>query len=416
MITVLDQVDDQNHRELYTFARVYPMPAYVKQASTEQTCRPNKLPSSAYADAGNCKFPCHTKAACYLSNVFFLNKRADIIPKIARWIENRLQMFNEHWGIESDVQTLQAKHAAMHSDGLDQLPDSAFAIVWGDDSGCKVRRYPLRNSLEVKTAATWLQSYCDQMRFIARNAIATKILDKAAEFGAAFGEELDDFLQKQAGRGVYDPAEAAEMIRNRVRATEPTPKIAERLEKLASALESNPVLAEDPTTTVALCDTIDQYDRSCHLPGKYSAAMPRPEDVLFKGTLKVAAAFVKNACGTVTGAIYDRGQFEKLSISAVRSVLGTEITNAVTSGIRIDPEKMAEIAATLPRPDAQILDRLMAEIGEPPIRKEAMAGGMAVAEREKLASAYRLFNNLPPSEFETTCLEPTGIGGSRVVN
>lgn len=416
MIAVLDQVDDQNHRELFTYSHVYPMPDYVKQASTKQTCQPARLPSSAYANPVARKFPCHTKAACYLANVFFLNKRADMHSKIARWTEERLLMFNRHWGIEGDVQTLQAKHAAMHSDGMDRLPDSAFAIVWGDDSGHKVRRYPLRNSLEVKTAAVWLQSYRDQMRFTDRNAIATKILDKAAEFGAAFEEELDDFLQKQAGRGVYDPAEAAEMIRNRIRATGPAPEVAKRLEKLAGELETNPMLAEDPTTTVALCDTIDQYDRSCRLPGKYSAAIPRPEDVLFKGTLKVAAAFVKNACATVTGAIYDRGQFKKLSVSAVRSVLGNEIAAAVTSGIRVDPEKMAEVVPTLPHPDAEILDRLMAEVGQPPIRKEAMADGVAVEERERLASAYRMFNNLPSIQGNTVSQEPTGVIGSHVVN
>lgn len=414
MPIVLDQVDDRNHQDLHQFSRVYSLPEYVKQASTSQTCEVQPdLPSTAFADMSRRKFPCHTKAACYISTMFFLEKRGGLHPNTVAQVAQRLQKFANHWGIQKDVSDLMVKHSQHHTTSLDSLPDSSFALVWAGDDGSKERRYPLRNSMEVKVAATWFDQYRDRFIFADRQRMAEKILEKAAEFGAGLSEDLDDMLEKQAGHGVYDPVEAAQMIRDRSKIITASAEVKEGFVKLAQQVETNPLLAEDLTTTANLAATIDQLDRTFGLVGKYSAKIPRPEDVLFKGTLKTARAWVKNACVTLTGAIYEKSQFAKLSVAHIHDLLGDDIARAVTSGIRVDPEKMAEVASTLPLGDAVVLDRIMASIGQAPAPKSAAARGMTTEERQKQAQQYQRLQGLPdPRDLE----QPTGVTGSRVVN
>jgi len=415
MATILDQVDDQSHCDFHMFAKLYPLPEYVKTADTEQVCNPQGLPSNAYGDVRTRKFPCHTKAATLVSCLFFIEKCAEIHPKIAGWIGKRLDMYADHWGIRPDVVALKEKHASLHADSTAGLPDSAFAWVMAG-GGQKERRYPLRNTMEVKAAAHWLGQYRDQLYYADRQRIAQKILDKAAQFGAGVGEDLEDMLEKIAGRGVYDPGKVAQMLRDRVKVGHKVkPAVAEGMLKLASEIETNPMLAEDLPSSIQLCTTVDQFDREHGVVGKYAKAIPRPEDVIFGGTLKAAEDFVKNACCMVTGSIYDRDQFGSLSPTAVREVLGSEIAQAVTTGLRIDPEKMAEVASTLPVPDAQTLDRLMLEAGQPPFRKDATARGVTEDDAEKLAKTYAFLQKLPPPRDGVTTAEPTGVTGSRLI-
>jgi len=406
----LDPTGDTNFVDLHLYSRLYEFPAYVKQASPQETLTPRELVNTAYADPRKRQFPCHTKAACWLSTLFFLEKRAGLNAKNATFVRKGLEQFARYHGIEADVRSLLAKHNELHKQADADLPDSAFAIVWVDEAGGKDRRYPLRNSLEVKAAADWFAEHRDHFIFADRQRIAEKILEKAAAFGVGFPPELDTLLEKQAGRGVYDPGEAATMLRNRAKLAKVPKEASERLVKLAEALEGNAMLAEDPSTTSVLAATVDQFDRTFGV--KYSQSFPRPEDVLFKGVLKHAAEHVKFACGTLTGAVYDNRQFAKLSVDQVRDALGSDVARAVTTGLRIDPEKMAEVAPTLPLPDAQRLDRIMSSVGQAPTRHKAGAVGLQAEDRKKLAAEYRFANALPEVD---SLPQPTGVGGSRLI-
>jgi hypothetical protein len=373
------------------------VPEYVKQASQEVLDSDSSIPTTAFADVARRRFPCPTKAATYISWMYFLEKKSEMSVKSAELIESRLHNFAHRWGIANDVMVLQQKHAAATKGVMGDLPDSTFAIVWADDRGRKDRYLPLRNATEVKVAASWFNEHRDEFRFDDRQTIANKILDKAAAFGAGLGESLDDMLEKQAGRGVYVPTEVAEMLENRVRAVQRCPEVVkDRMQKLASQVSSNPVLAIDPATSANLCRTVDTFDRSFGLVGKYSNLVPRPEDVIFKGTLKVAGQFVKNACTLITGSIYEKEQFEKLSLSEVRGLLGDEIVDHVADGLEVDPEKMAEVASTLPRPDAQKLEILMSDVGETPVIKQATAAGMSQADQAGLAEVQGFLDGLSP--------------------
>jgi hypothetical protein len=281
-MTVLDLTSDDSRQVFHRLTTLYPPPLYVKQAAHTSLEPPETLPTTAFADVVNKQYPCHTKAATYISWMYFLEARPELPEKAAGLIESRLTNYAERWGIAGDVALHKEKRATAHRDNLDVLPDSSFAIVWVSAAGDKERRLPLRNPGEAKVAAAWFAEHRDSFKWDDRQVIANKILDKAAALGAGLGEDLDDLLEKQAGRGVFVPSRVATMIQNRVRAVDRLPEaVRERMLKMAEDLVSNPILAIDPTTSANLARTIDVFDRNYHLVGKYSALLPRPEDVIF---------------------------------------------------------------------------------------------------------------------------------------
>lgn len=395
--TILDQTGDSSRERFFRMSRLYPLPDYVKQASSSLMEPDPTLPTTAFADIVSKQFPCNTKAATFLSWLYFLDGKPELNKAASTLIENRLTRFAEHWGISKDVQELREKHARAQCSSLNALPDSAFAIVWSDADGGKARHLPMRNGLEVKAAAAWFKENRDTFKWDDRQTIARKILDKANEKAAALDPATDEILERTAGLGLYVPSKAAEMIRHRVRAAQRvTPEVKEGMLKLADSLQSNPILAIDPATSSSLARTIDQFDREHHLAGKYSALVPRPEDIFFETTLKSAGTFVKDACTLVTGVVFEKAQFSKLAISEVRALLGDEIADAVADGIEVDVEKMADVAETLPRPDAQRLEALLSDVGEIPRHKNAQAVGASAEAQAGYAEIQDFLDSVQP--------------------
>lgn len=392
-----DQVSDLHHRELALFSRLYAFPAYVKQASIDETCSPQGLPSTAYADARDRKLPVHTKAATFLSWLFFLEKRSEIHPVLRDYIEGRLTKQAEYWGIQGDVQSLREKHAALNNDVTGELPDSSFAIVWAGSNGTKERHYPLRNTMEVKLACEALANHRDMFRFIDRQVIAQKVMAKAAEFGTRLSDDEQEMLQKIAGQGLYDPKQCAAQILHRVKLARRDigADLAQGMEKSAMEVANNPMIAMDPAACTSLCEMLDTFDRMSGLNTKYAEGLPRPEDVVFAASLTTAADFVKSACELVTGTVFTKEQFSKLALADVRDVLGSDIADAVSLGIKVDPEKMAEVASTFDRGLAQTLENLMSEAGQMPVLQHSKSASFSASELADLATVNRFVQGLP---------------------
>ena len=70
-----------------------------------------------------------------------------------------------------------------------------------------------------------------------------------------------------------------------------------------------------------------------------------------------------------SGGVYPLGAIYQVSLSKVAAVLGTEFSEAVRSddGFSIDAVKFAEIAPTLPRDDAALLERVLNEAMAEPV-------------------------------------------------
>ena len=360
----IDHIADNNGVELYRLSLVHSLPEFVKKASPESVYDVKGVASSNYADVINRQFPCHTPQSTWLSAAFFFDKKAEFNPKDQRRIEDRIEKFAAHWGIRKDINAVRVRASDLEKAASDDLPDSSYAWVWVDENGFKDRRLPLRNAIEVKTASDWLHQYRDSFTFADRNRMATKILEKVAEFGVAVGDKLD-FLEKQAGRGVCNPKEVHAMIQDRIKLANDE-KHKHILNSLSDAVLNTPKMALTGNQLVKLANVIDTTDRALGLTKGYGNMLQRPEDVIFKVTFTKTAAELNDHVSTTSGRMYNKGDFSKVALDDLKSLFGDEFADRVRTGMEVDAEKLAEEIATLPRPDAEMFDSLMSEAGIKP--------------------------------------------------
>jgi len=359
--SVIDAASDTNREELARMVKLYEFPDFVKSANLDFTMNPADIAINTYADPVRQKFACHTAAATWLSALYFHEKKAEYHPKDRKRVEDRIESYVNYWRIKPAYDVLVKRSSELVSQ---ELPDSSYAYVWVDDKGNRERYLPLNSTMNIKAASEWLQKYQDRLPFSDRNTIAKKILEKAAGTGTDLGELLD-YTEKQAGLGIPDPAEVISMIHQRAQlATKATHK--EEILKLASAVESQSKVALQPTELVKLAETIDIIDQALNLKGKYTDSIRRPEDVIFKVTFTKAASEQAELCTLQTGNVYNKDQLSKLAKEDVESLFGTDFANEVCVGLDVDPVKMAEVAHTLPTPDAELLEHLLAEAGQNP--------------------------------------------------
>lgn len=359
----LDQTQDITERETHRLTTLFAPPDFVKNAAHDRTHATPNLPRHVYADQFNKLYPCHTAAATWLSSLFFADKRANFDVKTAAAIRERLLSSAKYFGISGLITELETKVAAAADTNLATLPDAAFAIVWSGENGTKDRHWPLRNASEVKFAAAHFEKYRDEFVFADRQRVSERILEKAAEFSTDIGDQLQ-VLSTSAGQGACAAGVVADMLQARAQLVARSNGAASaELTKLAYAVRQNPEYAREQTTRLKIAEVVDAFDRDNKLQRLYDAGgLPRPEEVLFAVTEKVAREFLEENVETITGNVYALTDLEKLAVADLRSWMGDEFVDAVTAGgVYVDRDKMAAIVPTLDRGMAATLDRMLQE-------------------------------------------------------
>ena len=372
--SIFDHTQDLTGTEKHRLTQICPAPDFVKSASHDQLCGdPEKLEPHLYANATDRVYPCHSKAATWMSALFFGDKRDQLPQTKAAQAEQRILKAASYWGIQPLVQEAWDKVAAAKQAGVHNLTDDDFALVWEND-GRKERHYPLRNAAEVKHASAWFGENHSQFGFADKHMMATRILEKAASYNT--GVENAELLQRCSGRG-YCPKDdaAAAWDKRAALVANVNPDYAQQASKMAASIRSSDMEIHEQGRRVKMASLMDQYDRVTGLRRLYSAdgGLERPEDVLFKVTEKVARDFISEHVQTINGAIYEKAALSQLDISQIQKWMGDDIADAC-GGVLLDTEKLAELLPTLPRPDADAFER-MAEAANVPVSfKEKSAG------------------------------------------
>lgn len=406
MPSMMDHIADVSKNggvELVRLSKLYPFPDFVKTASQESSLSvPPGTPVSACADPGNKQFWCHTKAACWLSHLFYQEKKAEFHPKNRAQIEKRLDSYAAFHGIKAACDRIKARWAELHKTAEAQLPDSVYAYVWTGENGVKDRHLPLRTRMEVKAAAEYVHTYRDNFPLSVRRTMCQKILEKAASMGASVGGHTE-FLERQVGRGVCDPADIVEMIEKRAMLVPPSAGVTydedgkpqeglrKHFQKMAASVKATPRVFLQPETLIKMAETLDQLDRSLGLTARYGKDLERPEDVIFKSTFGKVASDLAQHVATTSGKLYEKAALTKIALADVEELFGTDFADRIKTPLgAIDAEKMAEEVSTLPRPDAQLLDGLLSDHGITPIMHKAAASkqGFSNAQMEQIAASY----------------------------
>jgi hypothetical protein len=391
--TLFDHAHDPQGREWHRLSKLYSAPAFVtaylageSEKTAETILQPSRPPVNVYGDPVRRLFPCKTAAETWLSSLFFTEKRSEYTTKEASWVDERLAKSASHFGIKAHCDAIRVRHTELYKDASDQLPDSQFAYVWVDEAtGAKTRRMPLRNVNEVKAAADWFLQYRDSFAFNDRHVVADKILKRATDLGTDL-EDAYEPLEQHACRGMSTGKHVAAAIRTRARLAKES-ATRERLTKLADATENLPSLAVNRDMQFKIAQVLDEVDKAIGLSGRYTENILRPEEACFGVTITKVAEWRDSHCATTTGSIYAMKDFERVPLDDLHAVFGDDIVDAVRSGLHVDPEKMAEVAATLPQPDAHLFDQLLRDSGIFPVIKQAAYRpvGFSTEQLKKLA-------------------------------
>ena len=281
------------------------MPEFVKSASSsELTGSGSNLPSSAYGDPRTLKFPCHTSASTFMSMAYFLDQEKSF-GKVASVIKDRITKAADFFGIRSEVNELVEKHASMQKHSEEDLSDDDFAIVVKFESGHKTRSYPIRNAEEVKAAAEWMNKYANDLNFTDRKTIATKILEKSAEFGVGLCNENE--LMKFAANGMVSKTKVASMLFDRAKALKTLRKdqdIQVMLTKTAQHVLSNDS-AELMDKAAAIIDSVDT---------QYKFKSLGSVNDLYLITVKQASEMLNDHIQLTNGSIYKKAELEKQAL------------------------------------------------------------------------------------------------------
>ena len=372
------------------FSKIYSFPGYVKQAGQRDVFGDDDLLLSQYADPVNRGFPIHTKAATYVSYLYFLENQLELPEKHATAVKDRLDQSARFWGISGELATAQAKYADRHRTLEDQLPDSKFAYVWLDEEGNKERRYPLRNAEETLKAASWLRQHRDHWSYDDRRTMANKVIKQAAIYGVTIPDADRRFLERQAGFGIGNRSRIVSMLRNRVKRAEIQPAMQAALDNLADAVSKSELVTQNTAMMCKVASVVDSFDRECHLTHNYCDSFPRPEDVVFEHTMTDMQKTAASVCELTTGSIFPASQLEVLRPAQIRDLFGSDAAEAVVSGFHVNGVKLAEFAANLPEPEAELLEMALLDHGiEPAVKKVASARvGFDPQELADLAKGY----------------------------
>jgi hypothetical protein len=384
---VLDQTDDLNGQELYRLTRVHSLPPFVKEASSDEIIGPPEgLESQCYAFRRN--YPCHTAAATYVSTMFFLDKKAEWDKPTANIIEQHLDHFARYHGIVDRISGLkQAFAAAKEMPAEDKLLPEDYALVVDG-----VGHFTLRNPAEVRKCAEYIKEYKDELPYVYRQEMAANVLEKAGKYGVAL-EDVDEFLDRQAGKGACAAQTVAEFLFGRSVMYKHAGFLdyAIKTAEMAKSCLQHKGGVHDQDQLVKLACLVDQVDRETRLKNLVMD-LSAPEDIFFQLTAKTASQLRNEHVSLTSGNIYKTADLERVKLDAVADVMGEDFAQAIsTGGLFVDQTKMAEIVPTLPRGDAELFDRILCSMGIHPVVKEAAheKGGFDTAELQALAQLHK---------------------------
>lgn len=368
----VDAVDDSNHQLLFKLSKLVPMPDFVKSAASVDAEEAAQLPRVVFADSVNRKFPCHTKAATWLSQLYFLESRHQYPTRRAAEVQDRINKAAAYFAIGGMTKAAKESWEQHNNPAAPDLPDGDYAIVI-DYEGAKVRRLPISNAENVKMAAQQLYQKRADYPYEWRIIAARKILHKAAELNAPISPELGEYLCKAAGFGSTMSKEAATKLGYRVLML---PKTAKDVRAKAAKLATTIAKLDDfppPAQLIKLAAIVDRLDREHGIHRHYGEGVETPEEMFFNVTEKRASAIGTTLFELTTGTAISKDMLHRCDLQKVAGALGQDFVKAVMSAdsLDIDMDKFAAVARTLPRNDALILERALQSAGIPITQPEA---------------------------------------------
>ncbi len=354
---------------LHILNDTYSMPEYVKQAELESLDPEilDNLPPQAFADPAYHRYPCHTKAATWVSMGYFL-KDLDSIPEGKQDILfNNFEKFAKYYHMEDDYAQLLQKTIGQEKQAA-PVKESPKLTEFGGSIG---------NVDEICKAASWLVRQANKLPLSKRSEMANQIIKQADIFGVKLPER--ESLEQTAGLGVNEPEEIINLMHVRASMSK-NAEYADELNGLADRLTSRNFPPFSDIWMKVAC-AIDDFDKMAGLMHYREVGdMPLPEEVVFS----IPHTAIKEAeSATVqlqNGQVYQLSKLAELGRDKYEEVMDSEVVDSIFLGNMFDKEAAAEILATIPRFDVEALCDALSAQGIEPVGKVKTAGFSLIRE------------------------------------
>jgi hypothetical protein len=209
----LDQTSDYSYKELYSYLNINSVPDFVKQAECMTKASAGTLPDEAFADKYHRAFPISSAPDVYISNAYFVNKKAELSKlwgdNYVGEVEGRITKAAELFNIKGDLVTYSAK--LMEKEAADY---SENVIASFDIGGTSYDLFPYKTAEDIKYQAAVFAGNIKNYPFTWRPKIAHSFIEKAAEIGI---NELPDIICKYGGMFFPDVREFQNTLARRMR-------------------------------------------------------------------------------------------------------------------------------------------------------------------------------------------------------
>lgn len=290
-------------------------------------------------------------AADHAEDYTFADRNATFISSVAAHVNGASDSIKEacaeharFWQIEDECNAAIDKIASYTPPSL---KEASYAIP-------ELRKYAAYDADSTVTAASAFYDHRDRYPRAMRKSAAVRLIERAERFGANMPAYLDRYLHKAAGFG-YPSVETLEdaLVQrlNLLKAAQDSE--AEQLSAVFGAFIKNASARYDDRLVDDLISVVEKFDATTGLTPKYGECLDLPEEMI-DGSLttgemtKVAGGIKKMAVKLTNGQTVDVTQITKEALSAVDGELA-----------ELGEDELVDVLPTLPRPEADLLARLI---------------------------------------------------------
>lgn len=362
--------------EFHKIKQTYNVPPFVKSAN-QRDLRPEGTPEELYrvcADPVNLTYPCHTKAATWLSAAFLAEDYEKLPQHYRTYVGNRIEKFAKFFGIENEIQDLVAERTqtVKQASASAAIPSDWYAVEMESD-GQKQYAGAMIDQNGVRKAAQWLLQNRNAMPLHQCSGIAQRIYKRAASLGMEEAPEREK-LEQIIGFGFNDNDRISQALVKRAELGRSVdPELSNTLVQMAQIFQQDPPEIGSAVMYKTAC-FIDEFDHRTGLSAMRSRGeLPLPEEVIYRHTLRSMEKYAASNLKLQNGSIYSLDSISRLDRDSFEGRFGSDLANECYVGREFNKEAAAAILPTLPRPMADQLTQELHRIGVRPDHQEKAA-------------------------------------------
>ena len=339
-----DQSTDASQQTLFHLLNNTNVPEFVKTAQWDDAEALDKLPRWAFADPGQRNFPLDTPARAYISQAYFLDKKAALLKwygdgYVSR-VEDNLNKAAEMHGITKELNDYKQTMVKNASVEYDTHEIGEYTVA-----GVTMPLYQVKTAAELNDAAVLFADSVKQGMFkIAERRRAASDFVKAAN--ALNVDELPDVICKYAGLYLVDPQNVETEIWRRSR---------HMPDEVATLYQDS--LLKQAQDAACLDDYFNMADLALkmekaaglHKSRDYVHFMQDPVDRFFQIPLEKAANMIAGAV-KMGHDMFKMEDLQKVSADVYKQAFGVELDPA--------RDDLRDILPTMPLSDVALFKEL----------------------------------------------------------